>query len=448
MALTYRVDTRWNKPVIVMPGSEKWQLIERYYVKPGLVAELGGQQMLFLDMANHWIPLVSKTAALRVCQVIGNDNVSVNYGESYSPYHSKLSKACGINSYSFVPVSVCISTERLSVELDRENRALVFNPTEPYPIRGRKGVPSFVYSLCYQPTDHIDIPVSYEFPGTGTIMEFLRPLFPDVRTMISYMWLIGNCAKDPVAKARCMLLCGPGGSGKSTALRMATAAMQGVTNLIPDNILTRNFNGLEDKIAQTVVKSRLVTCYELDLDKHEVNMSMFKNITGSDYLKVGEFMAKAVCSFAIATNGIPDVEKQPEFTSDALSRRMVCLKMNVDTAEAPFEPDPGSGADRLDFLCACVYTRMLYADLPISPDDLLLTLCMSKYHQAMQLIDVEVEEPVSAIEGRAVIAILAGIMRSEPYRIVERCRLISMSCISTTPVGVVIKGMRRRPVQN
>jgi hypothetical protein len=83
----------------------------------------------------------------------------------------------------------------------------------------------------------VDIPVSYEFLGTGTIMEFLQPLFPDVRTMISYMWLIGNCAKDPVAKARCMLLCGPGGSVKSTALRRATAAMQGVTNLIPDNIL-------------------------------------------------------------------------------------------------------------------------------------------------------------------------------------------------------------------
>jgi hypothetical protein len=173
-------------------------------------------------------------------------------------------------------------------------------------------------------------------------------------------------------------------------------------------------------------------------------MSMFKNITGSDYLKIGEFMAKAVCSFAIATNGIPDVEKQPEFTNDTLSRRMVCLKMNGCTANAPFEPVPGSGADRLDFLCTCVYRRMLHADLPISPDNLLLTLCMSKYHQAMHLVDVEVEEPVSAMEGRAVIAIIAGIMRSEPYRIIERCRLISMSCIATTPLGVIIKGTRRR----
>lgn len=426
-----------------MPGSEKWALIERHYVSPGLVAELGGQQMLFLDMANHWISLVSRTAALRVSQVIGNDNVSVNYGDSYAPYYSKFSKACGTNSFSFVPVSTCIGTERLTVELDKATKTLKFDPTEPYPIKGRKDIPPFVYSLCYQPTDHVNIPLDYTFPGVGTVMEFLRPLFPDVRTMISYMWLTGNCARDPVARPRCTLLCGPGGSGKSTALRMATAAMKGVTNLIPDNILTRNFNGLEDKIAQTVVKSRLVTCYELDLDKHEINMSMFKNITGSDYVKVGEFMAKAICSFAIATNGLPNVDRQPEFASDALSRRMVCLKMNVDTAEAPFEPDPGNDADKMDFHCACLYMRMLYPDLPISPDNLLLTLCMSKYHRALELIDVDVDEPVSALEGRAVVAVIAGLMLCDPYRVIERCRLISMSCIQVTPIGVIIKGMRR-----
>jgi len=444
--LSYRPDVRWNKPVVMMPGSEKWMLIERHFVATGLVAELGGQQMLFLDTANHWISLVSRTAALRVCQVIGNDNVSVNYTDSYAPYYSKFSKACGINSFSFVPVSTCIGTERLTVELDRGDRTLRFDLAEPYPIRGDRRIPSFVYSLCYQPTDHVNIPMSYTFPGVGTIVEFLRPLFPDVRTMISYMWLVGNCARDPIARARCMLLCGPGGSGKSTALRMATSAMQGVTNLIPDNILTRNFNGLEDKIAQTVVKSRLVTCYELDLDRCEVNMSMFKNITGSDYVKVGEFMSKAVCSFAIATNGLPDVDRQPDFTSDALSRRMVCLKMNVDTAEAPFEPDPGSGVDKMDFHCACLYTRMHYSDLPISPDDLLLSLCMSKYHCALELIDVGTRGPVSAIEGRAVVAVISGLMRSEPYRIIERCRLMSMSCLSATPLGPVLKGMKCRSV--
>jgi hypothetical protein len=252
---------------------------------------------------------VSKTAALRVCQVIGNDNVSVNHGESYAPYYSKFSKACSTNSFSFVPVSTCVGTERLSLEMDRGTKTIKFDPTEAYPIKGRRDIPRFVYSLCYRPTDHVNIPFKYTFPGIGTVLEFLRHLFPDARTMVSYMWLIGNCARDPVARSRCALLCSPGGSRKITALRMATAAMKGVTNLILDNILTRNFNRLEDRIAQTVVKLRLVTCYELDLDKHEINMSMFKNITRSDYVRVGDFITKAVYLFAIATNSLPNVDR-------------------------------------------------------------------------------------------------------------------------------------------
>lgn len=443
--LVHRLDVRWNKPAVVLPGSEKWTLIDRHLVSAGLVAELCGQQMMFLDVSNHWISLVSKTAALRVSQMIGNDKVPVNYMTSYEPYYSKISKACGTNSFSFVPISVCIGTERLAVELDREKRTLKFHPVEPYPVKGRKGIPEFVYSLCYQPVDHTIIPSRYSFPGVGTILEFLRPLFPDVRTLVTFMWFIGNTVREPIAKPRCMMLCGHGGSGKSTALRMATAALQGAATLIPDNVLTYEHRSLGEEVAQTAIKSRLITCYELDLDNRKVNMSLLKNVTGSDYVKVGEFMSKAVCSFAIATNGLPDVVKQPDFTSDALSRRMVCLKMDVDTAEAPFEPDPGGAVDKADFLCACIYIRMCYSHIPMSPDSMLMTLCGSKYFEALKLVDVNAGPQVSAVDGRAAVAVISGLMNTGPHRIIERCRLISMSSISPTPVGHVIKGMKPKP---
>ncbi|KAK0117481.1 hypothetical protein ONS96_013311 [Cadophora gregata f. sp. sojae] len=91
-------------------------------------------------------------------------------------------------------------------------------------------------------------------------------------------------------------------------------------------------------------------------------MSMFKNVTGSDIVKVGEFSSKAVCSMIIATNGLPDVVRDPEFMSDALSRRMICVKMDVDTAEAVFEPDPSDPVVKMDFLCSCLYIRMNVGD--------------------------------------------------------------------------------------
>lgn len=443
-SITYRSDNRWNKPAITLPGSEKWDLIDRHYVRKGLLAELAGQQMMFLDTANYWIPLVSKTAALRVSQVIGNENASVNYGGSFEPYYGKMSKACSSNSFTYTPVSTCVGTERLSIELDKATRTLKFDVAAPYPISHAGSIPPFIHGLCFQPTDHITVPELYVFPGLGTILDFVRPLFPDVRSMITYMWAIGNAARDPIARPRCVMLCGPGGSGKSTMLRMATSAMQGVTNLIPDNILTRDHPSLGEKVAQTVIKSRLVTCYELDLNKYEINMSMFKNITGSDYVKVGEFMSKAVCSFAIATNGIPDISRQPELTEDSISRRLVCVKMNVDTAEAPYQPDPARDLDKVDFHCACLYIRMCYQDLPISPDNLLLSLCLSKYHEALKYIDVDCGNSVSVLDGKAVISTIAAVLDTAEYRVIERCRLISMSSLTNTPLGEIIKGMKCR----
>lgn len=439
--LVYYYDVDWNKPAILLPGAEKWQLIDKYYVDKGLVADLSGQQMMFLDVANHWISLVSHTAALRVSQVIGNDNVSVSYGASYAPYYSKMAKACNSNSVSFVPASICVGTKRLGIEYNRKTRTLNLEPVDPLPLKRSAGVPPFVYSLCYLPTDHIDIPMSYEFPGIGSVLNFLYPLFPDKRRMITYMWLLGNAIVDPISRPRCMMLVGPGGAGKSTALRMAMAALSGASNLIADNILVRNYESLNDKVAQVVIKSRLVTCFELDLVNNDINMSVFKNITGNDFVRSGEFMSRAACSFAIATNGLHNVVREPEFMSDALSRRMVCIKMDVDTSNADFELDPSISRDKMDFLCACAYTRMKYSHLPITPEDLIITLAGTLYPKVMRYIREERSRPVEIVEGRAVISIIAGILSTSARSVVDRCKLISLLCIDYTPLGYVIKGL-------
>jgi hypothetical protein len=442
-SLNYRRDVKWDKQVVKLPGSEKWGVLDKHIVNNGFCVDLCGQQMLFLDVSNHWISLVSKTAALRISQIVGNDNVSVNYITSYEPYYSKLSKSSSANSASFVPVSTCIGTERLSMEIDAPNRLLTFDPVRPFPL-SKKGsrVPDFVYGLCYQPADHINLPDSYIFPGVGRILNFLRPLFPDVRSMVTYMWVIGNASRDPVARPRCLMLCGHGGSGKSTAIRMATAALSGCVGLLPDNILTKTYEGVEDKVAQIIVRSRMVTCYELDLDNKRVNMSTFKNVTGGDIVKVGEFSSKAVCSMMIATNGLPDVVRDPEFMSDALSRRMVCVKMDVDTAEAPFEPDPSDPVDKVDFLCSCLYVRMKYDHIPISPDNLLLTLCGSMYFKALVLVTEAPVGTVTVLQGREVLAVLSGLLNTTPIRLTDRCRLISMSCVENTPMGFIVRGLK------
>lgn len=436
------VDRNWLTPLISLPGSNRWDDIDTHLIKRGLIAELSGQSMMYLDVANHWIPLGSREAAVRVSQLVGNDNVSVNYITAYLPYYSRLKKACALNSFKHVPLSTCIGTRRLAIEYNANDRSLAFHECAPYDVQSdRPDTPDIVYDLCYKPTAHVSIPMTFRYPGMGTVMNFLRPLFPNCQDLVTYMWIIGNCARDPVARPRCMLLCGPGGSGKSTALRMASGAMQGACEDIPNGLLSSRSPSSEQAVGQAVLSSRLVTCSELDLDNGTVNMSLMKNITGADYVKVGEFSARAICSMAVATNGVPDVDRQPEFTSDALTRRIVCIKMDVDTAKVAYEADPTTDIDKVDFHCCCLYMRMKYNDLPISTDSLLLTICMSRYFVARRYVRDCTNEVQDTEASSKVIPILAGIMGCDQQRIIDRCNLVSCTVVMHTSYGYVIKGM-------
>ena len=156
--------------------------------------------------------------------------------------------------------------------------------------------------------------------------------------------------------------------------------------LLPDNILSKTYEGVQDKVAQIIVRSRMVTCYELDLNNQKAKMSMFKNVKGSDIVKVGNFSSKAMRSLTIAANGLPDVQRDMEFTSDALSRRMVCVKMDVDTVEAEFEPDPSDPVHMVDLLCACLCVGVKHSHVPTSSDTLLITFYGLLYFKALLLV--------------------------------------------------------------
>lgn len=440
--LTFYRDPDWNKRAVTYPGTEKWDILYDYVVRPGLVATIEGQEIVYLDTGNHWVSLVSSSAALRVAQMVGDDKVSVNYAVSFDPYYPSLSKHANFNSCVVVPRSICVGTKRLTVELVGEHKVLRMRECEPILSNRVRSVPPYVYSACYLPANHVEIPHTYVFPGRVTVIDFLRPLFPDIRTMLTYMWIIGNCIVEPIARPRCLMLCGTGGTGKSTSLRMANAALSGACGLLPDNVLTSNLKTDAEKVATTVVKSRLATCYELDLVNKRVNMSILKSITGSDFVRVYEYQARAICSLMIATNGIPNMTLDPEFAEDALSRRVVCIYMDVDTSMAPPDPDPAAAEDKSDFLCACVHTRLRFKDLPISPLNFLLTITGSAYHTAIELIGEVDDSEVSDLGGREVLATISGLLCSTIEKTEARCRLVSMSAVRKTTFGYVIRGLK------
>src|SRR5699024_9760130 len=78
------------------------------------------------------------------------------------------------------------------------------------------------------------------------------------------------------------------------------------------------------------VSSRMVICYDVDLERRNMNIGVFKHNSGGDYVHVGMINAKSACSLALATNGLPNIADEPLYTSDAVVRRLVIVPMIVD----------------------------------------------------------------------------------------------------------------------
>ena len=87
---------------------------------------------------------------------------------------------------------------------------------------------------------------------------------------------------------------------------------------------------------------------------------------------------------------------------------------------------------------------MSYDHLPISPENLIMTLCGNMYFEAMKLVEECPPAEVKLSESREAMAVLAALLQSTVSRLVERARLVSMSSVEDTPMGYIIKGIRRR----
>lgn len=84
---------------------------------------------------------------------------------------------------------------------------------------------------------------------------------------------------------------------------------------------------------------------------------------------------------------------------------------------------------------------MRFAHLPITPDDLHITLCGSLYFEVRKVVREERARPITYLEGTAVLSILASVLRTDTTNIVNRSRLISMSCVEKVGSGYLLKGL-------
>lgn len=440
-SIEWSVDPHWTTPMVTYRGGEKYRALDEMLYQKGLLCNIEGNQLVFVDSSNSWCNLASPAAMSRVNALMEITNATVNFDKSLSPFIDHILKRCDSNVSSIIPTSVCIGSTRLEVDSESEPGTIVFQSSRTLVPHKRKGVPMEVYSLCHMPiATHIQ-PTRYTFPGLCTMLGFVAQLFPDSRDLVTLMWHVGNSLVDPSENPKSVLLCGPGGSGKSTLIRAIYNAMQRCCGTLPDGSLTSNLRQMPAAVAEVVTSCRMAVCYDVDLEKEGLNMAIFKNISGSDYIRTQYVTCKSNCSLTMAANGLVDVDKQSVYKTDAIMRRVVCVYMGVAAVFIPKEKMPNKPDDKLDFACACMHIRLKYNHMPISPLNVVLTLCSSKYDTVTNML-CETSGALTRVDCEAVLSILShaiGITRNE---VSFKAKLVSVSAVFEMDGTLYIKGLR------
>lgn len=441
--LTWAKDTDWGKPFVVYKGAERFQAIDESLAMKGLLALINGERYIFVDTLNYWCNLAAKIAMLRLCGLMDIKNATVNYPDATVGYNEYIIKRCDANEATALPVSICVGTMRLEVTMIPEKKMLIF--TEARTVIDRAGkigqVPPIVYQACIMPIRSTIRPTRYIFPGKCDLLGYVAQLYPDPRDIVTLLWHIGNCILDPVSNPKSLMLYGPGGSGKSTVLRIIANMLGSCCGLLPDGCLTSRDNGMPIAVSSVIASNRMAVCYDVALDKFPLNMSVFKNISGSDYVRVGELYVKTNCSLTIGTNGYPDIDKQPEYNEDAIMRRVVGIVMDVSALDIPIIVEPSGADDRIDMVCAATYIRMLYEYMPVSPLRILSTLTASYYTRVLELVE-ETSDAITTAEAYEVLCIIGRVINARPESVAYKARLVSRTSIYEVEGRLFIKGLR------
>lgn len=439
--LTWSKDNNWDKPLVKSAGRERFDEIDKWIYRPGLLCRINGGEYVFIDTSNYWANLASDEVMIRINTMIGITNATVQYEKSLKAYLKYIIKRCNANIGRPLPTSICIGTERLELEVDRNEHTLKFYESRPLLDTISKKVNPIVSGVCVMPIDTVIIPKEFKFPGTCGILEHIQKLFPDMRDLTMIAWHIGNSVIDPIARPKSVILCGPGGSGKSTLLQQMQSCLIGCCGTLPDGSLTGFTKKMDPDIVSTIVSSRMAVCYDVNLEHEKLNMNVFKNISGSDYIRVGQISCKSNCSLTLATNGIVNLDQQSDYHTDAIMRRVVCVLMNVAALSIPKAIIPEDLESRIDFICFCVYVRLTFEHMPVPPMALLLTLCASKIDDAVLHIE-ETSDHIDLFDGMKVLDILSNILKLSAEDIVFKASLISPYCIIDVNGRSVLRGLR------
>lgn len=423
------VDTGWNSPAFdgaedITPARNK--VLKTKILDRNLVCMSGGNIYVFLTTINTWSIICSHQATVFLNNLMSMESATVRYSNAFIPYVEFIERNASNKIAQPIPTSICIGTTRLLVSASSSGLKLSpchsLIPAFPEDVKVPAGLCYMSLAIPYWPPD-------WERTSVYPMYNYLSPLFEDPAELRTIEWAIGHALVDPHSYSKAVVLYGPGGRGKSTMLAALNIALMGCCGSIPDKALVSLAKGLPDSIASIIVANRIVTAGDVGGLEENTNLSVIKTLTGHDYISVPPSRARSACTLFYASNRLDDPLRNPEWTTDAIMRRVVVILMNTCIVEGISDSIPQDPVSRLDFALRCVHTKLTYPHMPVSPMSVLLTLLGSQATKACKYVvpvsDIDVDEDEIMVAN----SIIGGYIGKTAEEVGKLAHKISPSCV-------------------
>lgn len=420
---TFEEDPGWDTKLIInhdelVPMRNKI-LREKILVKR-LACSSGGNIYVFNPNFNSWFGLMDIQTVIFLNNIMDLSMASVNYDKAFRGYIRYIESRSMDMGAGDIPCSVCVGSRRLAVQLidDGLEFSLCSRVVSGLPMNS----PSYdiVASLSYMSLDIKYFPPvwkhTYRFPLYRYMARFFQNNPIGFETL---KWIVGKTLIDPTSFNKVLCLFGEGMKGKSKVIQSLMVALKGCIASIPENYLVSMNTGIPGEIKEMVVSNRIVTAGDVDSHFRKTNLAFIKSLTGQDYVSIPPTSVKSKCSLVYNTNKLDSPKDNPEWSTTAIARRYNVVHMNTNVPGGVDEEVPQDVKSRADFVCQCVYTVLKNPEMPMSLQDLIMTLLLSEIfeaHKYLAYIDASTADDQETVTANA---ILASFMKVDVHQVGE-----------------------------
>ena len=393
---------------------------------------------VFVPHSMSWHYARGQVASRYLCDLLGMDGVTVNFAVATSPFLDYADHIATLITH--VTSSVCLSSWRMSVRMQASDSSLIFERmTGIVPMPAEAKWSQRESSLCVCPVSTRVLPGVWRRSGQTLVQKVLSNVIRP-ESMLPLMWVIGNGLLDPVREPRIVYFYGSGGDGKSTTINVLRTVLEGaITSFTKDYVMSDREVSVED--LSRAASSRFVSYGDVNLRYGTPNTKLWKMITGGDAISspIGEI--RLTCTALFASNDLWHDNKRIQ--EKWFTRRTLVVKMEPLAPDSDPPPDLIPDEDRSRFIADCIHIRASHEFLPVSAQDILITILGRSAERATRAILLEDCNDFHDARAATVAVAMAALMKLDLF--LSLVESITRSAIWVGPTGSkAMRGIKLR----